>query len=72
MTSIEENPQVILPIMFSYLYRIKKVQWNWAILALVHNVLKVFMEVKSSVYDGLTATYKSDHQHEEKERKGAW
>lgn len=68
MNSIEENPNVIFLIVFSSLYRISKEHWNWAIMALIHNMLKVFMEITSTMYDELTATYKS----EGKERKGAW
>uniref|UniRef100_A0A8C8DW09 Protein phosphatase 2, regulatory subunit B', epsilon isoform b n=1 Tax=Oryzias sinensis TaxID=183150 RepID=A0A8C8DW09_9TELE len=61
MSLIEENSSVILPIMFSSLYRISKEHWNPAIVALVYNVLKAFMEMNSTLFDELTATYKSDH-----------
>uniref|UniRef100_A0A8C0IF97 Protein phosphatase 2 regulatory subunit B'epsilon n=1 Tax=Bubo bubo TaxID=30461 RepID=A0A8C0IF97_BUBBB len=60
MSLIEENSNVILPIMFSSLYRISKEHWNPAIVALVYNVLKAFMEMNSTMFDELTATYKSD------------
>lgn len=33
-----------------------------AIVALVYNVLKAFMEMNSTLFDELTATYKSDRQ----------
>lgn len=33
-----------------------------AIVALVYNVLKAFMEMNSTMFDELTATYKSDRQ----------
>nr|XP_034960310.1 serine/threonine-protein phosphatase 2A 56 kDa regulatory subunit epsilon isoform isoform X2 [Zootoca vivipara] len=62
MSLIEENSNVILPIMFSSLYRISKEHWNPAIVALVYNVLKAFMEMNSAMFDELTATYKSDRQ----------
>ncbi|MBN3317230.1 2A5E phosphatase, partial [Atractosteus spatula] len=62
MSLIEENSSVILPIMFTSLYRISKEHWNPAIVALVYNVLKAFMEMNSSLFDELTATYKSDRQ----------
>ncbi|KAH0521018.1 Serine/threonine-protein phosphatase 2A 56 kDa regulatory subunit epsilon isoform [Microtus ochrogaster] len=62
MSLIEENSNVILPIMFSSLYRISKEHWNPAIVALVYNVLKAFMEMNSTMFDELTATYKSDRQ----------
>ncbi|KAM8917300.1 protein phosphatase 2, regulatory subunit B', epsilon isoform 1-T1 [Spinachia spinachia] len=75
MSLIEENSSVILPIMFSSLYRISKEHWNPAIVALVYNVLKAFMEMNSTLFDELTATYKSDRQREkkkEKEREDLW
>ncbi|KAL4827036.1 hypothetical protein H8958_015470 [Nasalis larvatus] len=75
MSLIEENSNVILRIMFSRLYRISKEHWNLAIVALVYNVLKAFIEMNSTVFDELTATYKSDHQHKkmkEKEREELW
>lgn len=33
-----------------------------AIVALVYNVLKAFMEMNSTLFDELTSTYKSDRQ----------
>uniref|UniRef100_A0A8D3E7S1 Serine/threonine protein phosphatase 2A regulatory subunit n=1 Tax=Scophthalmus maximus TaxID=52904 RepID=A0A8D3E7S1_SCOMX len=75
MSLIEENSSVILPIMFASLYRISKEHWNPAIVALVYNVLKAFMEMNSTLFDELTATYKSDRQREkkkEKEREELW
>ncbi|MGH0177109.1 UNVERIFIED_CONTAM: hypothetical protein FKN15_007351 [Acipenser sinensis] len=75
MSLIEENSNVILPIMFASLYRISKEHWNPAIVALVYNVLKSFMEMNSTLFDDLTATYKSDRQREkkkEKEREELW
>uniref|UniRef100_A0A8C4Z3P5 Serine/threonine protein phosphatase 2A regulatory subunit n=1 Tax=Gadus morhua TaxID=8049 RepID=A0A8C4Z3P5_GADMO len=75
MSLIEENSSVILPIMFASLYRISKEHWNPAIVALVYNVLKAFMEMNSTLFDELTATYKSDRQREkkkEKEREDLW
>uniref|UniRef100_A0A6I8R681 Serine/threonine protein phosphatase 2A regulatory subunit n=1 Tax=Xenopus tropicalis TaxID=8364 RepID=A0A6I8R681_XENTR len=75
MSLIEENSNVILPIMFASLYRISKEHWNPAIVALVYNVLKAFMEMNSTLFDELTATYKSDRQREkkkEKEREELW
>ncbi|XP_069772348.1 protein phosphatase 2, regulatory subunit B', epsilon isoform X2 [Narcine bancroftii] len=75
MSLIEENSAVILPIMFPSLYKISKEHWNPAIVALVYNVLKAFMEMNGPLFDELTATYKSDRQKEkkkEKEREELW
>ncbi|KAH1170889.1 hypothetical protein KIL84_006507 [Mauremys mutica] len=70
MSLIEENSNVILPIMFSSLYRISKEHWNPAIVALVYNVLKAFMEMNSTMFDELTATY--NEKKKEKEREELW
>ncbi|XP_075186052.1 serine/threonine-protein phosphatase 2A 56 kDa regulatory subunit epsilon isoform-like isoform X2 [Anomaloglossus baeobatrachus] len=70
MSLIEENSNVILPIMFASLYRISKEHWNPAIVALVYNVLKAFMEMNSTLFDELTATY--NEKKKEKEREELW
>ena len=57
---IEENSNVILPIMFPSLYRISKEHWNQTIVALVYNVLKTFMEINSKLFDELTSNYKAE------------
>ncbi|KAJ8309571.1 hypothetical protein KUTeg_014445 [Tegillarca granosa] len=62
MSLIEENSNIILPIMFPALYKISKEHWNQTIVALVYNVLKTFMEMNSKLFDELTANYKSDRQ----------
>jgi len=75
MNLIEENSNVVLPIMFPALYRISKDHWNQTIVALVYNVLKTFMEMNSKLFDDLTANYKMERQKEkkkEKEREELW
>lgn len=75
MSPIEENTNVIMPIMFPALYRISKEHWNQTIIALVYNVLKTFMELNSKLFDELTASYKVERQKEkmkEKERDELW
>ena len=62
MSLIEENTNVILPIMFASLYRISKEHWNQTIVALVYNVLKTFMEMNSRLFDELTTNYKAERQ----------
>ncbi|KAI8486621.1 Serine/threonine-protein phosphatase 2A 56 kDa regulatory subunit beta isoform [Branchiostoma belcheri] len=62
MSLIEENSNVIMPIMFPNLYRISKEHWNQTIVALVYNVLKTFMEMNSKLFDELTANYKAERQ----------
>uniref|UniRef100_A0A8C8IEX8 Serine/threonine protein phosphatase 2A regulatory subunit n=1 Tax=Oncorhynchus tshawytscha TaxID=74940 RepID=A0A8C8IEX8_ONCTS len=75
LSLIEENIDKILPIMFGSLYRISKEHWNPTIVALVYNVLKTLMEMNSTLFDELTASYKSDRQREKKkeqEREELW
>uniref|UniRef100_A0A6Q2Y7U2 Serine/threonine protein phosphatase 2A regulatory subunit n=1 Tax=Esox lucius TaxID=8010 RepID=A0A6Q2Y7U2_ESOLU len=62
LSLIEENIDKVLPIMFGSLYRISKEHWNPTIVALVYNVLKTLMEMNSTLFDELTASYKSDRQ----------
>ena len=62
MNLIEENSNVVLPIMFPSLYRISKEHWNQTIVALVYNVLKTFMEMNSKLFDELTSNYKAERQ----------
>ena len=62
LSMIEENSDVIMPIMFPALYKISKDHWNQTIIALVYNVLKTFMDINSRLFDELTASYKSERQ----------
>jgi len=55
---IEENQSVVMPIMFPALFRVSKEHWNQAILTLVYNVLKTFMEMNGTLFEELTANYK--------------
>ncbi|XP_077493300.1 serine/threonine-protein phosphatase regulatory subunit widerborst isoform X2 [Amblyomma americanum] len=75
LSLIEENNQVVMPLMFPALYRISKEHWNQTIVALVYNVLKTFMEMNSKLFDELTSAYKTERQREkkrEKERDELW
>uniref|UniRef100_A0A8C2F4H8 Serine/threonine protein phosphatase 2A regulatory subunit n=1 Tax=Cyprinus carpio TaxID=7962 RepID=A0A8C2F4H8_CYPCA len=58
LSLIEENCQVILPLVFGTLYRVSKEHWNQTIISLIYNVLKTFMEMNSKLFDDLTASYK--------------
>ena len=62
LSLMEENNQVIMPIMFPALYRMSKEHWNQSIVTLVYNVLKTFMEMNSKLFDELTASYKAERQ----------
>uniref|UniRef100_A0A8C9VVZ5 Serine/threonine protein phosphatase 2A regulatory subunit n=1 Tax=Scleropages formosus TaxID=113540 RepID=A0A8C9VVZ5_SCLFO len=75
LSLIEENCQVILPLVFSTLYRVSKEHWNQTIVSLIYNVLKTFMEMNSALFDDLTASYKVEKQKElkrERERAELW
>uniref|UniRef100_A0A8C7TEG2 Serine/threonine protein phosphatase 2A regulatory subunit n=1 Tax=Oncorhynchus mykiss TaxID=8022 RepID=A0A8C7TEG2_ONCMY len=75
LSLIEENSQVILPLVFTTLYRVSKEHWNQTIVSLIYNVLKTFMEMNSKLFDDLTASYKVDKQKElkrERERAELW
>ncbi|CDQ71602.1 unnamed protein product [Oncorhynchus mykiss] len=75
LSLIEENCQVILPLVFATLYRVSKEHWNQTIVSLIYNVLKTFMEMNSKLFDDLTASYKVEKQKELKrecERAELW
>ncbi|XP_026209128.1 serine/threonine-protein phosphatase 2A 56 kDa regulatory subunit beta isoform [Anabas testudineus] len=75
LSLIEENCQVILPLVFATLYRVSKEHWNQTIVSLIYNVLKTFMEMNSKLFDDLTASYKVEKQKElkrERERAELW
>lgn len=72
---IEENQAVVMPIMFPALFRVSKEHWNQAILTLVYNVLKTFMEMNSSLFEDLTANYKQEEakvKKKERDREELW
>ncbi|KAI8816176.1 phosphatase 2A regulatory B subunit-domain-containing protein [Fimicolochytrium jonesii] len=72
---IGDNANVILPIMFSSLYRNSKTHWNRTIHGLVYNALKLFMEISPKLFDECTNKYKQNRQLErkkQKEREEAW
>uniref|UniRef100_A0A671RVR0 Serine/threonine protein phosphatase 2A regulatory subunit n=1 Tax=Sinocyclocheilus anshuiensis TaxID=1608454 RepID=A0A671RVR0_9TELE len=62
LSLIEENCQVILPLVFGTLYRVSKEHWNQTIISLIYNVLKTFMEMNSKLFDDLTSSYKVEKQ----------
>ncbi|KAJ3060507.1 Serine/threonine-protein phosphatase 2A 56 kDa regulatory subunit gamma isoform, partial [Podochytrium sp. JEL0797] len=66
---IGDNAAVILPIMFSSLYRNSKTHWNRTIHGLVYNALKLFMEISPKLFDECTNKYKQNRQLERKKQK---
>ncbi|TPX33300.1 hypothetical protein SmJEL517_g03730 [Synchytrium microbalum] len=66
---IGDNASVILPIVFSSLYRNSKTHWNRTIHGLVYNALKLFMEISPKLFDECTNKYKQTRQMERKRAK---
>ncbi|KAJ3101141.1 Serine/threonine-protein phosphatase 2A 56 kDa regulatory subunit delta isoform [Physocladia obscura] len=66
---IGDNAGVILPIMFSSLYRNSKTHWNRTIHGLIYNALKLFMEISPKLFDDCTNKYKQNRQLERKKQK---
>lgn len=64
-----ENIEVILPIVFPPLYRNSKTHWNQAILSLVYNALKLFMDINPVLFEECTNTYRLNRQLERKRQK---
>ncbi|KAL3894009.1 MAG: hypothetical protein SGCHY_005515 [Lobulomycetales sp.] len=72
---IGDNANVILPIVFSSLYKNSKTHWNRTIHGLVYNALKLFMEISPKLFDECTNKYKQSRQLERKklkDRDEAW
>jgi hypothetical protein len=59
---IGDNAAVILPIMFSSLYKNSKTHWNRTIHGLVYNALKLFMEISPKLFGEYTIKYKQSRQ----------
>ncbi|KRX48487.1 Serine/threonine-protein phosphatase 2A 56 kDa regulatory subunit delta isoform [Trichinella murrelli] len=72
---IEDNSEVIMPIMYQPLYLIAKEHWNSATVSLVYRVLKSFVEMNPALFEELTSSFKAERQKEkkkEKERDELW
>eukprot|EP00118_Oscarella_pearsei_P004418 m.18860 g.18860 ORF g.18860 m.18860 type:complete len:491 (+) comp27740_c0_seq3:297-1769(+) len=75
MELIEDNLEVILPILFKALYQISKNHWHKSIITLVYEALKTFTNMNNELFEGLTASYKAECQKEirkERERQKLW
>uniref|UniRef100_A0A7E4ZRT1 Serine/threonine protein phosphatase 2A regulatory subunit n=1 Tax=Panagrellus redivivus TaxID=6233 RepID=A0A7E4ZRT1_PANRE len=65
MSQINENAQVILPIMFPALYRNSgNNHWNKTITGLVYNALKLFMEDNQKLFDTCTQNFNKQRELE--------
>lgn len=75
MSLINENGEIILPIMFASLYKNSKSHWNRTIHGLVYNALKMFMDMNPKLFDDCTQQYKIERQREKEkaiERDAMW
>ncbi|KHJ43289.1 protein phosphatase 2A regulatory B subunit [Trichuris suis] len=72
---IEDNNEVIMPILYAPLYRMAKEHWNQSTVSSVYNVLKYFVEMNPKLFEELSATAKAERVKEmkkEKERDEFW
>ena len=57
-----ENMNVLMPIIFPTLYKTSKTHWNKTILSLVHNALKLCMDISPELFDECANQYKQQRQ----------
>ncbi|KAI8987055.1 phosphatase 2A regulatory B subunit-domain-containing protein [Pilobolus umbonatus] len=72
---MEDNIDVLMPIVFPTLYKTSKTHWNRTILSLVYNALKLCMEINPQLFDSCANQYKHQRQIERKrqrEREENW
>ena len=75
MSLISDNAAKILPIMFPSLYRNSKTYRNKTIHGLIHNALKLFMEMNQKLFNDWTQQFKAEKPKEKlkmKQREEAW
>ncbi|XP_037047563.1 serine/threonine-protein phosphatase 2A 56 kDa regulatory subunit gamma isoform isoform X2 [Bradysia coprophila] len=65
MSLIQENSQVILPIMMPSLYRNSITHWNKTIHGLIYNALKLFMEMNHTLFNECISNFKEEQQLED-------
>ncbi|OZJ04310.1 hypothetical protein BZG36_03166 [Bifiguratus adelaidae] len=72
---MEQNSDVILPIVFPHLYKHSKSHWNSNVHQLIFNALKLFMDVNPVLFDECTLQYKVQRHLErtrQKQREQFW
>merc|ERR1719265_2342718 len=72
---INQNRQVLFPIIIGALYQNSKQHWNSAVHGLTFNVLKLLMEADPQLFDECSAKHRTDEEAEErksKERDQKW
>merc|ERR1712107_71617 len=72
---INQNRQVLFPIVIGALYTNSKHHWNNAVHGLTFNVLKLLMEADPQLFDECSAKHRQEAETEEQEeevRKKKW
>ncbi|KAI9323837.1 phosphatase 2A regulatory B subunit-domain-containing protein [Dichotomocladium elegans] len=57
-----ENIDTVMPIAFPALFKMSKNHWNKTILSLVHNALRLFMEINNVLFEECALQFKSQRQ----------
>ncbi|KTW29798.1 hypothetical protein T552_01003 [Pneumocystis carinii B80] len=72
---VNDNVDVILPIIFPALYENSKMHWNRTIHGMIYNTMKMFMEINPTLFDECYNDYTFSQEEAEikdKERKDMW
>merc|ERR1712196_752415 len=72
---INQNRQVLFPIVIGALYKNSKSHWNSAVHGLTFNVLKLLMEADPALFDECSAKHRTASEREEEtddERQKKW
>jgi len=69
LSLVNDNTNVILPIIFASLFKNSKTHWNKTIHGLIYNAMKVFMEIDGPLFDECTKKYKADKLKEKQKQK---
>lgn len=72
---VNDNVDVILPIIFPALYENSKMHWNRTIHGMIYNTMKMFMEINPTLFDECYNGYTFSQEEAEikdKERRDMW
>ncbi|KAG4301198.1 hypothetical protein PCK1_002508 [Pneumocystis canis] len=72
---VNDNIDVILPIIFPALYENSKMHWNRTIHGMIYNTMKMFMEINPTLFDECYNDYTFSQEEAEikdKERRDMW
>ncbi|ODQ64493.1 protein phosphatase 2A regulatory B subunit [Nadsonia fulvescens var. elongata DSM 6958] len=66
---MNENMDIILPIIFSSLYENSKNHWNQTIHTMIYNAMKMFMDLNPELFDQCTIAYHQTQERNEERLK---